>query len=72
MKRTLSHTFLKTWVVAIGLFAVAGLFVGCSHDDPKKPAQFYDSGKEAQEKVIAGQQQAAYKKKMHDQHMPGY
>ncbi len=59
-------------MVGAGLLLSMGLLAGCSHDDPKKPAQLYDPGQEAQQKVIADQADAALKKKKHDQHMPGY
>jgi hypothetical protein len=44
---------------------------GCARND-NKPAQLYDPGKEAEQKKEADQAQAAYRKKMHDEHMPGY
>ncbi len=58
-------------LLACALLALGLLSGGCGQDKAK-PAQLYDPGQEAQQKAIAEQSQAAYKKRMHDQHMPGY
>ncbi len=54
-----------------GLLVPVLLSSGCGQDK-NKPAQLYDPGQEAQQKAAAEQSQAAYRKRMHDQHMPGY